>query len=49
MSIESIYYISKKSQLDIITRLVARAAADFSDADRFAYESVNPECRLPDS
>ena len=32
MGIKSIYYISKKSQLDIITRLVAKAAADFPDA-----------------
>ena len=41
MGIWSIYYISKKSQLDIITRLVTKAAADFSDVDRFAYQSVN--------
>ena len=34
-------YLSKKSKLNIITRLVAKAATDFFDAYRFAYQSVN--------
>ena len=38
MGIESTYDVSKKLQLDIITRLVAKAATDFSAADRFAYQ-----------
>ena len=37
-----LYYLSKKFQLNIITRLVAKAVADLSKVDRLTYHNVNP-------